>query len=328
MRGAPYFAVGGFDATLGHFAEWVFAARFATAGFVVGHCPDIEMWHLYPGDIASTRHFTEDFTNGEIAYLARNPARREETLIEMPVEWSSRGERRADLARHIVSMVAAETRRARAERRPGNVDWRHALKWLPVAAFGGALARTVAAIDIIIARVGLIAANRFQPTPALAVAFERYVSAVIRRARLRWADAFCTQHRVAESGELWSAFPEMAGNAAGLHGPEDYEGVLFSWSEPVAAVAVDLRPGRYRIHVNTLQVQLADETGRPEFYFNGKPIGDDEIAFDDNVMSFQVDVARRAKNWLGWICLQTSAPRDERLLGLPLVSVLATIAAA
>jgi hypothetical protein len=325
-RRAAYFDVGGFDAGLGHFAEWVFAARYATAGFVVGHCPDIEMWHLYPGDVATLRHFTEDFTKGEIAYLARDPADRDETFIEAPIEWSSRGERRADLARHIVAMVAAETRRALIERRPANLDWRHALTWLPVVVFGGALTRARAEIDVIIARAGLIAATRFQPRPALAVAFERYVSAIIRRARLRSTDAFCKQSRWTESGELWSAFPEMAGNAAGLHAPEEYEDVLFSWSEPAAVVAIDLGPGRYCIHVNTLQVQLADEMRKPEFYVNGKPIPDERIALDENVMSFSIDVPSSEKSWLGWICSQTSAPGDLRQLGLPVVSLLATIA--
>lgn len=325
-RRAPYFAVGGFDAALGHFAEWVFAARFATAGFDVGYCPDIVMWHLYPGDVAATRRFTEDFTKGEITYLARNPARREETLIEPPVEWTSRGERRSDLARHITAMVIAEARRARAERRPAGLDRRLALARLGVALFGGALARAAAEMDVIVARANLIAANRFEPQSALAAAFKRYVSAVIRRARLRWTDALSKRRRSTETGELWSAFPDMAGNAAGLHEPEEYEDILFAWSEPAAVLAIDLPPGRYCIHVNTLQAQLADEGGQPEFYFNGKPVPADEIAFDENAISFAIDVLRSGKSWIGWICSQTSAPGDERELGLPLVSVLATLA--
>jgi hypothetical protein len=325
-RRSAYLAVGGFDATLGHFAEWVLAARYATAGFVVGYCPDIRMSHLYPGEIAMTRHFTEDFTKGEIAYLARNPAERGEALIEAPLEWTGRGERRRDLARHIVAMIAAETRRALAERRPANLDWRLGLKWLPVAAFGGGLARMAAVLDVIVARARLIVATRFAPKPALAAAFERYVSAIIRRARLRWADAASAYRRSTESGELWSAFPDMAGDAAGLHDAEEYGDVLFCWSEPAAVVAVDLRPGRYRIHINTLQVQLADEVGQPEFYFNAEPIPRERIMLDDNAISFHVDVPRSGKSWLGWICSQTSAPGDRRRLGLPLVSILATIA--
>jgi hypothetical protein len=106
-RRAPYRTVGGFESSLGHFAEWVLAARYATEGFVVGQCPDIEMWHAYTGDVAGLRAFTEDFVRGEITYLARDPEMRREMLIAPPVEWSSRGDRRRDLSRARRSRAAA-----------------------------------------------------------------------------------------------------------------------------------------------------------------------------------------------------------------------------
>lgn len=325
-RRAAYFAVGGFDPALGHFAEWVLAARYATAGFAVGNCPDIVMSHLYPGDIRMLRHFTEDFTKGEITYLARGPADRREMLIEAPLEWSRRGERRGDLARHIVRMIVAETARALSGRRRAAVDWRLALARLTVAAFGGRLARVTAALQVLFAHAALVAATCFRSKPALAAAFERYIAAIIRRTRLSWIDAVLARRRPAESGELWSAYPDKAADAAGLHEPEEFDGVPFCWSETVAAVAIELRPGRYRIHINTLLVQLADDVAQPQFYVNGEPLPADEIAADDNTFSFCVDIAHARGSWLGWICAPARAPDDERRLGLPLVSILATLA--
>jgi hypothetical protein len=326
-RRAPYFAAGGFDGELGHFAEWVLAARYATEGFVVGNCPDIVMWHLYPGDLGALRAFTEDFTRGEIAYLGRNHAQRRETLIEAPLEWTRRGERRRDLAAHVMRVVIGETRRARAERRPATIGWRPALKRLPVAVFGGRLDHVASMVQLVTCYAVLLCTRRFGSLPALGIAFERYIAAVIRRTRLRCTDASLAPGRPAETGELWTPYPDMAANAAGLHHFEEFQGVRFCWSEPEAVVAVDLPPGRYRIHVHTLQAQLCEDACEtPEFFFNAKPVPRDDVSADGDAIRFCVDVPPAENSRLAWICAPASAPGDERRLGLPLVSVLATLA--
>ena len=322
-RRAPYFAAGGFDATLGHFAEWVLAARYRTEGFIVGHCPEIELWHLFTGDLGELAPFTEDFVRGEITYLARDPATWREALIEAPLEWSCRGDRRRDLARYILRLIAREAMSARRERRLPRVSWRMGLARAPVAIAGGWPARMLAALQLFACRAGLLAAqlgNR-----SVGVAFERCMSAIIRRARLQWSDAFLARRQPSATGELWSAFPDRGDAAAGLHDWEHADGVPFRWSEPVAAVAVDLPPGRYLIHVNTLSKQLAKCSQQPEFFLNACPIADVRIMDDGNTISFVADLQRSGKNWLGWICAPSSAPGDTRLLGLPLVSILATV---
>ena len=282
-RREPYFAAGGFDVGLGHFAEWLLAARYATEGFAVGYAADIEMSHLYPGDL------------------------------------------RRDLARHVIRMVAAEARRARSCKRAAIVDWRLALERVPVALFGAWYERVRAAAAVVAARAGLFSAQRSRRDRALAIAFERYVTAVIRRARIRWTAAFLARRRPVLSGELWSAFSDRGDAGAGLYGCERFGNVTFRWSEPAAVVAVDLPPGRYRIHVNTLRPQLAARIGRPEFFLNAKPVEDVEISADGGEFSFSADVADAGGSWLGWVCPASSAPGDGRELGLPLVSILATV---
>jgi hypothetical protein len=326
-RRAAYRSSGGFDASLGHFAEWVLAARYRTEGLVVGHCPEIELLHVFTGDIGELRPFTEDFVRGEIAYLARDPATRRETLIEAPLEWSCRGDRRRDLAGHIVRLIAVETMRARKERRPANVSWRLALKRVPVVLAGGAFARMAAALEVLASRAALIAVQ-LDRNRSVAVAFERCMAAIIRRARLRFSDEHLAQRRPCDTGEVWNAFPDRGDAGAGLHDWEHLDDIPFRWSEPVAAIALDLSPGRYLIHVHTLWKQLAKTALRPEFFLNGKRVTGVRTSNGGNTIAFEVDVRRSGNNALGWICPATSAPEDERKLGLPLVSVLATVPSA
>jgi hypothetical protein len=324
-RRAPYLAVGGFDGTVGHFAEWVLAARYATENFVVGQCPEIGMWHLYAGDLVALRAFTEDHVRGEIGYLARDPAQRRESLIEAPIEWSARGDRRRDLARHVLRLIAGEVAQARRKRREPSVDWRLGLRWVAAAIAGGVPARFAASVDVVATRARVFLAERFAPRPELAFRFEGYVAAVIRRVRLQQADEFVGRRQPAQTGELWNASPEGGDAGAGFHDCERFGDVPFRWCQPVAAIGVDLRPGRYVVHVYTLGVQLADSPPPPALYFNGKRVADLRISGEGNVISFHVDVPDSSKNWIGFVCPPRSALGDSRLLGLPLVSVLATL---
>jgi hypothetical protein len=325
-RRASYDAAGGLDVALGHFAEWVLAARYATEGLVVGQCPDIDLWHLYTGDLAGLRYFTEDFVRGEIAYVARDRALRREALIEAPSEWSCRGDRRRDLARHVVRLVAAETAQARIERREASVSWQFALRWLPAAVAGGAALRTAAALRVLACRAALFVAERFAAKHQLAGAFDRYIAAVIRAARLRWSDEFLARRRPAQTGELWSASSEGGDAGAGFHDYERFGDVAFRWSHPVSVIGLDLPPGRYDVHVHTLSVQLANRPSpAPAFYFNGQRVTEFSVWNGGNSIGFAVEVLRSKGNWFGWICPPRSAPEDSRLLGIPLVSVLATV---
>jgi hypothetical protein len=324
-RRAPYLAVGGFDGTLGHFAEWLLAARYATEGFVVGQCPDIEMWHLYTGDLVGLRAFTEDHVRGEIEYLARNPALRREALIEAPIEWSARGDRRCDLARDVLRLIAGEVVQARKERRIPAADWRLGFRWAAAAIAGGRFDRVAAFFQVLARRAHLMIAERFASQPALARSFERYIAAVIRRARLRRCDELVARRQPARGGELWNASPEGGDAGAGFHDCERLGDVPFRWSQPVAVIGLDLLPGRYVVRAHTLAVQLADSAPPPALYFNGRRISDLQISGAGNTIGFRVDVRAAGGNWLGVVCPPRTAPGDARLLGLPFVSVLATL---
>src|SRR6266568_2888498 len=100
-RRKAYLAAGGFDARLGHFAEWVLAARYHELGLAIGYAPDVHLRHFYVGDVAELRQFTNDFIDGEIRYLSgRSPG--VERMIEEPLEWSTRNNWSRPHARHVV----------------------------------------------------------------------------------------------------------------------------------------------------------------------------------------------------------------------------------
>jgi len=324
-RREPYAAAGGFDVSLGHFAEWVLAARYATQGFVVGQCPDIEMWHYYAGNITALRSFTENFVRGEIAYLARDPALRRETLIEAPGEWCARGDRRRDLARHMLRLLGSEVMQARAERRDPDADWRNGLRWIPRAVAGGWWERLTAEVQVVACRARLFTARSLAAPAVLVTAFERYIAAVIRRTRLRSSDRQVARRQPRLTGELWNAWPDSGDASAGFYDCEDAEGVPFRWSRPAAVIGLDIAPGPYRIRMHTLAVQLARSAIRPTIWFNGERVADPRVSSDGNTFDVRIEVRGGRRNWLGLICAAHSAPDDPRQLGIPLVSVVATL---
>lgn len=324
-RREAYVAAGGFDVSLGHFAEWLLAARYATQGFAVGQCPDIEMWHFYAGNITALRSFTENFVRGEIAYLARDPALRRESLIEAPGEWCARGDRRRDLAADLLRLIACELMQARAERREPHVDWRLGLHWIARSVAGGWWERLTAGVHVAACRARLFAARSFAAPAVLVTAFERYIAAVIRRARLQSSDRNMARRQPRLTGELWNAWPDSGDASAGFYGCEDAEGVPFRWSQPAAVIGLDLAQGSYRIRIHTLAVQLARSPIRAMIWYNGRRVADPRVSSDGNTFDVRIDVRAGRHNWLGLICPAHSAPDDPRLLGIPLVSVVATL---
>ena len=322
-RRAAYVAVGGLDVALGHFAEWLLSARYATEGLVVGMCPDITLTHLYSGDVAGLRAFTEDFVRGEITYLARNPGTHRERLIQSPREWTCRGNQRRDLAAHVVRLVVGEVPHVLAERRRRMLTFRLALGWAPIMFAGAALPHIAAVLRVLTRRTGLFTANWLAGKRALARAFRRYIEAVIHRARLRSADELRARWRPPETGELWSPYPEHGDVGAGLHDLEQFGDVAFRWSEPAGVIEFHVPPGRYTIHVNMLWARLANRSYPPKFYLNGEHVTELDVSNEGNSVNFTADVRRLGPTYFGWICARAVAPGDSRLLGLPFVSILA-----
>jgi hypothetical protein len=111
-RREPYFAAGGFDAKLGHFAEWVLAHSYFERGFKIGYAPSIRLHHYYIGKISELTTFTSDFVDGEMRYFLERDL--SETLLVPPSEWGNLDRQRSrylveTLWRYVVCAVRIPT---------------------------------------------------------------------------------------------------------------------------------------------------------------------------------------------------------------------------
>jgi hypothetical protein len=313
-RRAAYEAAAGFDATLGHFAEFLLAARYATLGLTIGYAPEIELSHYYLGDVATFREFTEDFIAGEMAYWARGRLARTENLMEPPIEWWSRGDRRRDLASHLLKVAR---RHCRACQGAGftRSDLRAAYRRHAASAFTGASAiRGQARLELLLARLRLAWTRIFGPDVQLQNALQNYTSALARAGRLALGSK---QSGTNVSDVLWTPYPDDVDRACGFHGGEVFAGVPFRWSEDVAVLEVSLPPGRHRLRLETLLTKLTTTEWVPAFYFNGRRIRDEKILRAEGHFEFEINRREGEGAMLGWVSGRQPAPGDPRHLGLP-----------
>ena len=112
VRRAAYFQAGGFDPAFGHFAEWLIAARFYALGLKIGYAPTVRIHHLYIGEFGEWQRFTANFLQGQMAYLALEPADPLTTMFDEVAEWSRRHMLRRSVARRVCRMLLWDLRRS------------------------------------------------------------------------------------------------------------------------------------------------------------------------------------------------------------------------
>ena len=317
-RRSAYEAAGGFDGELGHFAEFALAARYAALDLKIGYAPEIELFHYYLGDLSTFREFTDDFIMGEIAYWSRAEKARKENLIEPPIEWWSRGDRRRDLASHLLKIARRHCRACqgvgftRSDLRA--VYLRHAAS----ALIGGYAARCQAGWSLAQARLRLGWARRFGSKERLQDALKKFTSALARARRLAVGREPEHQETV---NSLWTPGPGDAYRSCGFHAGGTFEGVRFRWSHEIAVVELELPPGRHRIRLETLLTRRTTTASVPVFYFNGKRIKVEKSVCEDG--SFEFELKRREGEGavLGWVTGLQPGPGDSRPLGLPVTRI-------
>jgi hypothetical protein len=313
-RRAAYEAAGGFDGKLGHFAEFLLAARYATLDLTIGYAPEIELSHYYLGDVATFREFTEDFIAGEMAYWARGRSARTESLMEPPIEWWSRGDRRRDLASHLLKIAR---RHYRACQGAGftRSDLRATYRRHAASAFTGANAiRGRARLEFLLTQLRLAWTRIFGSDVQLQSALQNYTSALARAGRLALGHK---QSGTEVSDALWTPYPDDAHRGCGFHAGEVFAGIPFRWSEDVAVLEVSLPPGRHRLRLETLLAKLTTTEWAPAFYFNGRRIRDEKVLRDDGHFEFDINRREGEGAMLGWFSGCQPAPGDPRHLGLP-----------
>ncbi len=322
-RRNEYFAAGGFDDRLGHFAEWALAASYHSCGFKIGYAPHIVLHHFYIGHLPETDKFAKDFVDGEILYLIENADRT--LLVKAPDEWSVRGNWDRDRAQALLKDLWCHVIR----RRPTSsgpdlaLTLKQLVACLPIAVAGTGAARLVAAVKRLWCRALLEGALRGGSNRTLLHRYIHYQAAIVHERRLRQITRFGRTHNVLTPDEMLR-FGELDSATAitGFHVIETYGGVKFRWSRPAAIVEMRAPAGRLRLRLRCLPDALYLPQERLSFFFNEQPISPKDIVLRKDEIVLLVDSSRGRMSRLAWICKpRVERGTSRRRLGLPVIDL-------
>ncbi len=321
-RRDAYVETGGFDAALGHFAEWALAARYFDLGLKIGYAPHIVLHHLYSGDIAELRAFVESFVEGEIRFFSRGNEADCTISDETPPEWLTRGDWDRKLAAALLTCL-----RRFALARPLSVMmpgwWREVLNRWIVAARGITWSRLWANLQIPWRRALLGAAAIAGSRSHLMYCYENFIGAVIHAQRLKEIEAHlpALNEVPCRQGGVTADNIGQQRRISGFHLLESHRSVPMRWSRPAAVIELSVPPGSSGIAVQCAPVRRKLERLRPMFFINEVPVPAGRIAFSDHRAMISLEGAPAGVLRLAWVCRPFRAVRDTRRLGLPIVRI-------
>lgn len=300
---------GGFEAELGHFAEWLLAVRFFRQGMKVGYAPEVRLHHYYIGDLREIEKFTDDFITGQARYLARpsvDPLLRD--LPELPF-LSHAGNWRRSAGPPMMRLVLKA-------RTPPLQRYRQWFSWLIVANVGLGRARYLAWVQASKVRSRLLWTLYFADRAERQEELRNYCGALIRLISARLCKEYADKPAVADRGDVNLGDP-LSLPASGFHLREELDGRLYRWSAPEAMLELPVPDGRYRIVLTWTPIRSIVDVD-VTFYWNEDRAQVAKIVFDQHSVTIHVDNQDKERGRLGWTCRPHSIPNDLRRLGLPL----------
>ena len=316
-----YFRAGGFDASLGHFAEWLLAAKYYHMGMKIGYFPQARVRHFYIGEVEEWEEFTDDFVKGEIQYLARveKDADPCADLFEPVPEWVKRHDWDASMARGMAEVIWQDLLHRRENRnlpREQQVPhWRLLAQWTPAALTGAWGERLISALRCVFLRFRLMWQTRFSESGTLKAAMQHYIRSLQHARRLKYLEAVKREVPLAPGSGEWIPGKPTPVKLAGFHLPEICGGQPCCWSQPAAEIHLPVAEGCYEVVVQWLPVRSEDQPPLPRFYGNGRPLEADSAG------AFGVRLKVRSQRGgngirLAWVCQPMVVAGDGRELGL------------
>lgn len=306
-----YQACGGLEPELGHYAEWVLAARYAACGHRIGYLPEARVHHYYVGEIGELKTFTLDFVAGEIAYFKRGARGPGDELLEVPPEWSCRDNFDPDMARAILRMCLRDLATPRLPAIGG------VLRWAFPAILGAGVARAASALAVVNAHVATWLTSRLGPPEWLRRSLKHYIAALIGYQRLSLIE---TERLNSAAGAKESNSRTAVLNQTGFYPLEQYRGQTFRWSEAEAAVRFRAPSGGLSIRITCLSVRRPSDRIDLRFYQDGRPIPNGAVSTSPDGLEIRLVVPPSGTAILGWICRALPARSDPRRLGLPILN--------
>ncbi|RBP39734.1 hypothetical protein DES53_109161 [Roseimicrobium gellanilyticum] len=321
-----YLTSGGFDGSLGHFAEWVLSARYRQHGLKLGYWPAARIHHYYIGEIDEWWEFTEDFTAGESAMLTRPVRDPVLSWFDENDEWAARHENSRGLAWKMALMVLRSmfsskqaASEAGPESSPSHTDGngRDLFRWLargllgswaPLLSAHGRVLRAYALLNFALWREDREGAERALPKLCKALTSRR------RRQLLR-------QHQpshprsadpIPPSGD-WIPENNTPMVCAGFHATETWRDAPLRWSKPAAMVELHLQKGKHEV---TLEWMPRATPLHIQFFINEKPLKPAAVKIGKRKARLRFRLNREGQVRLGWVCNPHHSPDDPRRAGV------------
>jgi hypothetical protein len=303
---AAYERVGGLEGEYGLFAEPLLSARLHRAGLRVGHARRSVVRHI---NAESFRHLAEhvgDYTRGECAFRLKHAGSGWDAYFGRPPEWDEGGRTDPALARAEARVLSRALARGGVSAAP------RLAKLLPACVLGGRWWRWRAAARAATRRLRV----------ALSRDGEERVNAFAD-----WWEATAVGARIDFLTRLGEQSFEMntevgidelpAPCLVGFHPPERLAGLPLRWSEPLAHLKLPLPPGEQVLELATRELRPALAL---EVSVNGRAAPFEDRTAREGAIRVTVREADR-RSGLQYItlrCAPWTAPRDSRVLGLPL----------
>ncbi|MEM8638281.1 MAG: hypothetical protein AAGG51_05690 [Cyanobacteria bacterium P01_G01_bin.54] len=297
---------GGFQANLGHFAEWLLAARFYQQGLTVGYAPEICLHHYSIGDFAELEEFTQNFVHGHARFLAEQENDPAIGLCPYIPYWSERVNYLAVNTWPILFLTLKIPLWC--------VSFSVLFYHLILTIFGCRFAVFTTNFRVWKTKNLLRFTLFFRPSTRVE-AMRNYCRALIDAA----ARLLRSEKLIMEVSNLlpitgsycFGDRPRF--DLCGFHRPEFWQGRSCRWSEPQALIRLPLPPGVYQVRLTWIKMWPHLHYGL-RFYWNGQKLTD-KLELTDVSLSTQVRVSKHDPPWLGWICRRLSTPNDSRRLG-------------
>lgn len=321
-----YHHVGGFRPELGHFAEWYLAAQMHQKGYQIGYVPEAQVHHYYTGDVEELIEFSKDFAHGEMKYHAEFVDDECRSYFVEPLEWLIHHQWHPNLIPMALNLAYhAHSKTIVRQLNPREIFAR--LKLIFSLSFPPA---TFTKLSFTYARF------RFQFTCLLLTLLSRlwlgksfllntflqFIIATVRFERMRFIQNRTTKQLQGISSSVkfvssltWLPDALPPHPFFGFHASEEWQAQKFRWSEPVAILEIPLSSGHYDLKIEWLPVRSIKNL---ILYINGKPISG---FHEDTTQTISFNVTSTSPTYFALTCEPLIAPRDKRILGLPVTSI-------
>jgi hypothetical protein len=338
VRKRAYFEAGGFDPSFGHFAEWLIAARFHALGLTIGYAPEARIHHVYSGKFDEWRRFTADFVEGQMRYVALEPADPLVTMFDEVPEWSMRHQLDRAVALRVCRMLLRDLRRSRSHGPrlswPSTWPWNVLRGWLWRGVAGQSSLLIPARFRRLSARLALqmhlLLGNRSGAEESLAKCCAAIATVERTKFLRRWvrgdqdnARGLATEGATVGPVGVWKPGLVAENRGVGFHLASGDGDDATRWSEPAAYVELPIPAGRYEIELKWLFRPLMRGGPLLNFYLDERPLASEDVRILDDRAQLQVEIPDSSQGpaRIGWVCSAHYERGDHRTLGLPVTSL-------